>query len=388
MVASPPLGGRDDDGHRGEHPMKQRQLIVSTCGTSLFRQTARDEAEAELLTRHANAPALDGLPDAERNRLEAVVDEARRRLRAAGPQKQAELSAEMNGLLRLFSGRLDRQAHQHMLIGSDTWLGQRAVDLLKEVLEGANQTVHPEKVRDLRTDSLEYFRAATSELVALCTDRIQDWRRQGWRVTFNLTGGFKSVQGLMQALGMLYADRCVYVFEGTAELLELPRLPVDLDSLRIVREHQHAFRRWAAFGALRGCDVRGVPEPLLLRIDDQFTLSPWGEAVWREGGRSILEERLLDPVSEQLRFADGFRRSVSKLKDTERVYTLNAKLMDLARCVEDRDYNPDSLGFKKLHGKHDPWTHECKAWDDRDAKRLYGYFQGDVFVVDALDDHL
>ncbi len=31
-----------------------------------------------------------------------------------------------------------------------------------------------------------------------------------------------------------------------------------------------------------------------------------------------------------------------------------------------------------------PSTNEMDAWSDRDAKRIYGHFEEDVFVIDRL----
>lgn len=46
------------------------------------------------------------------------------------------------------------------------------------------------------------------------------------------------------------------------------------------------------------------------------------------------------------------------------------------------------MGTASLKGRHDPWTHECDAWSKAGAKRLFGYFEGNVFVVDALAEGL
>jgi hypothetical protein len=47
-------------------------------------------------------------------------------------------------------------------------------------------------------------------------------------VVFNLTGGFKSLNGYLQTVAMISADRCAFLFEGAPELMEIPRLPVRL----------------------------------------------------------------------------------------------------------------------------------------------------------------
>jgi len=41
-------------------------------------------------------------------------------------------------------------------------------------------------------------------------------------------------------------------------------------------------------------------------------------------------------------------------------------------------------GIASLKVRHGPWTHACDAWSKAGAKRLFGYFEGGDFVVDAL----
>ena len=48
------------------------------------------------------------------------------------------------------------------------------------------------------------------------------YRQSHYRVVFNLVGGFKSLQGYMNTLGMFYADEIIYIFEApTADLIRI-----------------------------------------------------------------------------------------------------------------------------------------------------------------------
>lgn len=64
---------------------------------------------------------------------------------------------------------------------------------------------------------------------------------------------------------------------------------------------------------------------------------------------------------------------------------------DFARFLEEKQIgkakrcNLSSLNFKELKGNpKPPSTHECDAWADQDAKRLFGHFEKDSFVLDQL----
>lgn len=360
-------------------------LILSTCGTSLLTNLAGERRN--LVTQYANARTPDQVPLSERTELERLITHMRDEVARADDAKRARLSAELNGLLRYCGGSLGGRSNHHWLIATDTWLGSATAAAISEVLEARGHTAQVRRIPDLRTDSLAEFRVAVTELIRLCAQEIRPLREQRWRVVFNLTGGFKSVQGFIQALGMLYADESVYVFEGTEELLRLPRLPITLDAAVLVRRYERIFRRLAAGLPVSLVEARDVPETLLFEDGGQVTLSLWGDVIWAEAGDALLGERLWPPVDEKLRFSDKLSAMVNACSEDER-RQVNQRLAELARHLRDPQYNPRRLDFKKLQVPHGRWTHECDAWASHGAKRLFGYFEGAVFVVDALAEGL
>ena len=371
--------------------MNRRTLVVSTCGTSLLTNVAAREADPALrglVIRHANAPTAEQVPVEARARLQGLVEAAADALAAADAPGRARLSAELNGLQLLLRGGL--AGAQHWLIATDTWLGRAGADCIRQVLEREGALAQVRVIPGMRTDDADRFREAVSELARLCGQEVRGQRAGGFRVIFNLTGGFKAVQGFMQALGMLYADDIVYVFERTEALLHIPRLPVELDALSIVRDHQRIFRRLAADLPVYAKEVGDLSESLYELVDDQAMLSVWGEAVWQEARDALLAERLWPPASDKLVFGPAFEASVSAFckGDGSRLRTLNERLMQLARHLEMPGYNPKSLDFKKLKVPRGGSTHECDAWSDRGAPRLFGHFEDGRYVLDRLDRHL
>ncbi len=361
-------------------------LILSTCGTSLLTNLAGERRS--LVTRYANARSPDAVPVADRATLEGLIATARDRLLAADAAEMERLSAELNGLLRLCGGELRRDRDTHWLIATDTWLGIATAEAIGEVLAAAGQVAEVKCIQDLRTDDLAEFRAAMAELARLCAQDVRGYRKSGWRVVFNLTGGFKSVQGFMQALGTLYADESVYVFERTDELLRLPRLPTTLDANGLVRQHESVFRRLAAGLPVSVDQAKDVPDALLMEDAGLVTMSVWGDVVWAEAGPGLLGERVWPPVDEKLSFGPGFEKStVTCSADENR--QINERLGDLARHLNEPGYCPARLDFKKLKGRpKGKSTHECNAWSKHGAKRLFGHFEGEVFLVDSLDEGL
>jgi putative CRISPR-associated protein (TIGR02619 family) len=361
------------------------KLILSTCGTSLLTNIA--DVCRKLVIDHANVRQPEDIPEEERTELETLIGEMNMKLKEATDEEKANLSAEFNGLLRYYEGRINSGKDTHWLIATDTWLGKVTAKAIQAELERYGHQVEVKPIQDLRTNSLDEFRSAMAELARLCAQEVRGFHDRGWRVVFNLTGGFKSVQGFMQALGMLYADESVYVFEHTSELLRLPRLPIQLNAADLVREHQRVLRRLAVGMAVSSEEAQKVPDILLMEVGGQVTFSAWGEVIWAEAGRDLLKERLWGPVDDKLRFGRGFEKSVEKFTG-DRLRMINERLAQLAHHLNTPDYNPRSLDFKPLKGKNDPWTHECDAWSDQDARRLFGHFEGGVYVVDALDKGL
>lgn len=360
-------------------------LILSTCGTSLLTNLAGDQRK--LVTHYANVREPGEVPVADRTVLEGLVRTAGERLQTADNAGKERLSAELNGILRYYSGQLGRDRDTHWLIATDTWLGTATAQTIAAVLESAGQVVEIRRIPDLRTGNLSEFRSAMAELARLCAQEVKGMGQGGWRVVFNLTGGFKSVQGFMQALGMLYADESVYVFEGTTELLRLPRLPISLDAAALARTHQGVLRRLAAGLPVRAVEARDLPETLLMEDSGQVALSVWGDLVWAQAGPALLAERLWPPVDARIRFGSGFEASVKGCSPDELSH-INERLADLARHLSEPSYNPARLDFKKLKRPYRTSTHECDAWAKSGARRIFGHFDDGVFVLDHLGEGL
>lgn len=359
------------------------QLILSTCGTSLLTNQLAGE-QRRLVTQHANARSAEAVPKADREALQALIDGLGRTLADAAPDDLAKASAELNGLLRLGGGRLPGTPDLHWLVCTDTWLGEAVARAIAGVLERHGAGVEVRRIPDLRTDDLAEFRLAMSELARLCAEELAGYRQGGWRVVFNLTGGFKIVQGYMQALGMLYADESVYVFESGNQLLRLPRLPVELDAEAAVARHETAFRRLAVGLPVTSAEVADDPGSLFMVVDDQAALTVWGELIWRQVEPGLRASGLLAPLTDRLRHGERLADGLKGLTP-DQWRQLNTRLDELARRLEDRQFNPARLDFKKLQVPRQGSTHECDAWAQSPAPRLFGHYEDEVFVVDRLD---
>ncbi len=368
--------------------MPKPRLIVSTCGTSLLTNSVGPDLRS-ILTDFANQPRAEDVPVEPRQRIQQHLDARRGEFaRETDLKRLMDLSAELNGVIRFYGGNPSAARDQHVLLATDTWLGESTARIVAAVLERYGHPVEVKRVRDLRTDDPDSFRWAMSDLVAWCAETLGGYRDAGYRVVFNLTGGFKSVQGFMQALGMIYADESVYVFERTEQLLRLPRLPVQLNSEAILRRHLAMFRRIATGLSVHEPEVADMSESLVNVLDGQVAFSPWGELVWREAHRTVYGAELLAFITPKLVAGPQFGRSLQKL-GSEQLRQINERLDQLARRLEEGEtYNPRSLDFKKLKTPDQDSTHECDAWAEHGALRIFGHFEDGRYVLDRLDKGL
>jgi hypothetical protein len=188
---------------------------------------------------------------------------------------------------------------------------------------------------------------------------------------------------------MISADRCVFLFEGAPELMEIPRLPVRLSEIDELREHVTLFRRLAVGYTVRTDDAKGAPDSLLMEVDGEVTTSVLGDVAWARHRSALFAEKLLPPLSNKVRVADAVQRVFSGLEAEQKVQ-VNEALDEFCAFVDHGRALPKSRTFKKLPGDPIPGsTHELYAWSDGATGRLFGHYTtSGVFVFDSLAGHL
>ncbi len=368
--------------------MSELWFVLSPCGTSLLTNSITDQTERKAIGRCANSKNREECSLEDLRLLDGLIKRMDEQLASTDQAGVARLSAELNAITKLYQGHLNFPQHFHQLLCTDTWLGEATATSIADWLRKIGFTVDIKRQLDLRTDNLQAFQAALSDLVQWCEETVSGYAKNHYRIIFNLTGGFKSVQGFLQTLAMFYADETIYVFEAGEELMRIPRLPIKMNADQVVREHLQTFRRLAL--GLKVINIDNIPETLLLRITDDVTLSAWGSLIWEQTKKQLYEEKLHRSPSPKLLFGPQYEHSLDGLAP-DRLRHVNERLDQLARYLEDNmgRYNPHSLDFKPLQGAgYKGSTHECDAWADLDAKRLFGHFEDGVYVLDRLDKGL
>lgn len=370
------------------------RLVASTCGTSIFTQpfAGPDPAVAQMLRTETNLSEREfqGRPDLAA--VDAHMDRVTERLLAA-PRHVAEgASAEIHTLIRLYGEGWPQEARGEtlVLLHTDTHIGRRAAEAVQGWLEA--QDVHATLHRMLRltTASTAAFEAGMHEVVNWCAETDQDWRQKGVRVVYNLSGGFKSWQGYMSALGMLFADELVYIFETGHELIRIPLLPLQFDledlgtQIDLLRRMHHE--------PVPAEEAAVLKEALLQAHEGQAGLSVLGEMLFVQCAKRVYPQRILPSPHPRVRLGPRVAAGARGWAGRREMADLNHRIDDLVQCVCHRhnpDCNPARLNFKKLVGNpHPPSDHEFYLWSDGAAGRGFGHFEGDTFVVDTVDGHL
>lgn len=263
-------------------------LMVSTVGTSLLTNYAAGRAPEVLpvLRRTANLRRRES-DDSSVAMIDSLSAAVERALKAPGPDAAKRLSAELNGIVMYYGDRLHNPKRlardQHILLVTDTYQGEVCAALVHDWLQGQGFTVvQKQPLLGLNTRDQRTFEAGIGELFRWCGTALPRYREDGFRVVFNLVGGFKSVQGYMSTLGMLHADEILYIFEGEeSELIRIPRLPISLDELESLRDHAAELALLEHREVASKHSLKGVPE-LLLDCDESgnCTFSNWGANVW------------------------------------------------------------------------------------------------------------
>jgi putative CRISPR-associated protein (TIGR02619 family) len=364
-----------------------RTLIVSTCGTSLLTHQATSHLR-DFLARTANS-RLQDLAENDRVELQSRLDQQTQALSEADIPAARRLSAELNGLLAFYEHQPARGKHDvHLLMHTDTFQGEAVANVLCDWLRQQGLQATPQQIAGLNTADIDSFRAGLNELVSWAEQTLPGYRRSGFRVVFNLVAGFKTLQGFMQTLGMFYAEELLYIFEGSDQLLRIPRLPIQIEDAAVnaMRDHLRLFRLLdPKLSTLPAADCAAIPETFLYRFDNEVELSPWGRLVWSRHKSQFYTQHVLDPLSPILSFSPQAVKAAGELSPDRKIH-FNERMDDLARYLDSgRTLALSRLDFKQLKGNPcPPATHECDLWADRAAWRAFGHFDGKTFVVDSI----
>ena len=325
--------------------MVTKRFVLSTVGISALLN-ALHQTEEEWRRKFNQEANKAQLSDDVGAKAQEVAQRVTSALRAGNVVANRKQSAELNGIYGLYRDKLAAgPADIHFLVATDTALGRLAAEMIRDFLRSQGLTADVYIPTGLSTADPLTFSSGMKQLIRWCEDTIPGYRSASYRIVFNLTAAFKSLQGYLNIMGMFYADEMIYIFETGSQLLTIPRLPLQID-VGALRESRVELALMAQGHVYAVEQVEDVPAGLL-DIDESrhAGLSDWGELVWKRVRGDLLGEDLL-PFP-RLQYTDQFRRDFKGVDAQQRV-DVQETLARVASLLE--GYGGDSAPLKRDGG--------------------------------------
>lgn len=361
-------------------------FILTTCGTSLFSNGISNELRGEFF-QYTNQKKWEDIPVDIALRLQQHAQQQKTKLLASESGIVRRMSAELNSLLAWYDKNTADAQDVHLLLATDTILGTATAEIIQIWLQNQGYTVFTISASGLNTASFQGFRESLSELTANLVEQISGYRANGYQILFNLTGGFKALNGFLQALSTIYADQTIYLFESSTEFLMIPKLPFKLDAESIITENMRSFRRLSDGLVISQQECLLIPSTLLFYIDDEVTLSEWGMLLWQNCYKALYKTKLWPSISERIIFSADFEKSTKDL-DSQVLHIVNQRITDLAVYAEgDCKYALKSVDPKPLQEKQ---YKNQNLWEcDLDPHhRIFMKKEGFIFTLEYVDKAL
>ncbi len=216
----------------------------------------------------------------------------------------------LNSLLTFYEkGFKGNNQDIHVLVSTDTFLGKTTSKLIEDFLSPyfTVVSVTPHK---LNTKNKLDFQSGIRDLLRWCDETLNGYKESGYEIIFNLTGGFKSLQGYLNTIGMFYADKIIYIFESSPELITIPKLPINIDK-QVFKEKADLFLQLSQTRkGIEESKLDSIPGVLLEEYESGlYLLSDWGELSWNNVKRDVLDQLIELPRLKYLKsFEDDFKR--------------------------------------------------------------------------------
>jgi putative CRISPR-associated protein (TIGR02619 family) len=315
------------------------RLVLSPVGTSILTNQAGEKRS--ILNQYANA-SEQHTPPKIKELIIQLQQETDAAMQDATPAQLRRSSAELNGIIGLYGGELPKASDDmHYLIATDTAQGQTTSNMVKGLLEKNFPNTQIYTPSGLKTENKASFEQGIKELLNWCDETLPGFRNSGTEIIFNLTGGFKSLQGYLNTIGMFYADRIIYIFETGHEVINIPRLPVHLKK-ELFERHASLFLQLSQASDGIFCDqLADIPEVMLDRIEDRCLLSTWGTLVWNNSKEDILSKRLIDlPM---IAYEESFKRDFERHGQVQEKIKLQETVAKVACLLQENNGDPGCL---------------------------------------------
>jgi putative CRISPR-associated protein (TIGR02619 family) len=367
-------------------------FILTSCGLSILTNLQKELNFSENIYNYSNYSEKEFSRET-KEKFDKFIENVKEKLLEFDVPKLKKISAELNALINFYQNDIKNfpKSDSYYFLHTDTYLGEKVAEILINLFKNKGiENVNPITAKDLKTSSFEEFQIALSDLVRNLIDEIKTYKSKKYKIIFNLTGGFKSINSFLQTVASLHADESIYIFETSENLLRIPRLPIKIEE-SIFKENLNLFRM-LDLGIYKDNlkkEIDKLPEIVYLKIDNDFSLSPWGELIWQNIKEEVYKEKLVEPISKRIEISTQLKKQFESLNPSERLQ-LNKKIDDFEICIETNFKNCNkSLGFHELNGKiSKTYQYEISPFDGNDSRRLYIKYKDGKYILDKIDAHL
>jgi putative CRISPR-associated protein (TIGR02619 family) len=320
------------------------RLVISTVGTSLLtNQIDRDidpDNWYKRLQQTANYTAEEVSQYHED--VSQIIEELKQRAEEklyshdTDVEQIREASAELNGiygLYDLYNEQLEQGiSDTHLLVTTDTAQGRITAELVESFLKtkGLNNTSICIQ-SGLSTASSNTFVEGIAKLITSMQETIYSFKKSQYPICFNLVGGFKALQGYFNTIGMFYADEIIYVFEGSNEVITIPRLPIQVNQSKV--EPYKVQLAMMDVGEIHSFweEAQKVPKDWVLVDGQEMILSTWGQLIWNQCKDDILSQKLLKfpRVDYKSSFLDDYKKIENNIQEKVKLQETIAKVAQL-----------------------------------------------------------
>ncbi len=338
--------------------MLPKKLVISTVGVSILLNIL-EKSEDEWRSKINNATNANQLTEDMLKKVQELSQRSTITLAQNNIPQNRKLSAELNGLYGIYNNQITTaQRDMFFLIGTDTEIGKKAIEIIHKFLKEQGLTVEIFIPSQLSSANKKTFSHGIKDLIRWCEEVIPGYQEQKYEIVFNLTGGFKSLQGYMNIVGMFYADNIAYIFETSEQVLSIPRLPIQVDKENL-RKNRLELAMMSQGHVYPSEQVRDIPEGLLETDGTEVMISDWGLLVWNRVRKELLTDELL-PFP-RIQYEDSFRRDFrdtsanQKIDLQETLAKISTSLIsrngDTSILKQDGGLQYDNYVNKKVEGK-------------------------------------
>jgi putative CRISPR-associated protein (TIGR02619 family) len=374
-----------------------KKLVISTVGTSLLTNQIDREFEDNWAVRLRDTANLSQEEIAKHHKdvsdiITTLQDRAAEKLKGE-VEDIREASAELNGIYALYKKQLNQGSKDmHWLIATDTAQDQVTAKMLENFLRTQGLTADLHTPQGFSAKSTEAFTNGIDEFLNWIEETVPGYKDSGYQICFNLVGGFKAIQGFANTIGMFYADEIIYIFEGSRDIITIPRLPIKVDT-SVIKPVQFALMASGVGVWVKLSELQSVPETLIFVVGEEATLSNWGRLTWNNCKRELLARDLLEFPC--LVYEDWFEKDYKKTNvDSQRKFELHEVLSEVSGSMlkfkGDTTRFDSRLHFSRYEGgqrceggvrkneidhfyiKNTGWRVSCIAKDGKLYLRHYG----------------